>query len=71
MAPITDETVQALRDTVHKLESRVHQLEARLGEGGKAAGKRSDGFESMRMILMGPPGAGWKSMSVSSPKVRS
>ena len=58
MAPITDDTVQALRDTVHKLESRVQQLEARLGEGSSGAGKSSGSLDSVRMILMGPPGAG-------------
>lgn len=59
MAPIKDETVDNLKDLVSKLESRVAQLEARLsGDGGAA--KASSMTESMRIILMGPPGAGMK-----------
>ena len=54
MAPITDDTVEALRDTIHKLETRVHQLENKMG-GGDGTSKARDGI---RMILMGPPGAG-------------
>lgn len=60
MAPLKDETVEALRDTIHQLESRVQQLEAKLGStGGNASsrGSRSNS-DSVRMILMGPPGAG-------------
>ena len=53
MAPITDETVNGLRDLVGKLEARVHQLEARLS---MESGSNKPG--SMRMILIGPPGAG-------------
>jgi adenylate kinase len=60
MAPITDSTVSDLKDLVHKLEARVHQLEARLGDGGKKPKSLSD---SMRMILIGPPGAGEPSHS--------
>ena len=58
MAPITDETVEALRDTIHKLESRVQQLEAKLQGGGGAPSQSSSSSGSIRMILMGPPGAG-------------
>jgi adenylate kinase len=56
MAPIKDETVDSLKDTVAKLESRIVQLEQRLH--GEDAGKRKSAAQSMRMILMGPPGAG-------------
>ena len=58
MAPITDDTVNALRDTIDKLESRVKQLEARLGEGQEGSSANDRSIESIRMILMGPPGAG-------------
>ena len=60
MAPITDDTVEALRDTIHKLESRVQQLEAKLGhsDGSAPAGSPNKPLQSVRMILMGPPGAG-------------
>jgi len=55
MAPIKDETVQDLKDLINQLERRVHQLERRLGGDGA---KPMSTAESMRMILMGPPGAG-------------
>lgn len=56
MAPITDDTVEALRDTIRKLESRVHQLEAKMG--GDHGFQSKSTLASVRMILMGPPGAG-------------
>jgi len=55
MAPIKDETVQDLKDLVHRLEVRVRQLEARLEGGGS---KPTSPPDAMRMILIGPPGAG-------------
>lgn len=59
MAPIKDETLDSLRDLVHKLESRVQQLEAKLeGSDGGSAQTAKIGDPSIRMILMGPPGAG-------------
>ena len=54
MAPITDQQVGDLKNLVHKLESRVYSLERRL-EGGD---KKPSLADSMRMILIGPPGAG-------------
>ena len=60
MAPIKDETVDALRDLVNKLESRVEQLEAKLeqADGGPVARKSKTNTEGIRMILIGAPGAG-------------
>ena len=55
MAPITETTVSDLKDLVHKLEARVHHLESRYESGGKTSPSTE---ESMRMILIGPPGAG-------------
>jgi adenylate kinase len=55
MAPIKEDTVNDLKDLVAKLESRVRQLEDRLGDGES---KSKTPLQSMRMILMGPPGAG-------------
>ena len=58
MAPIKDETVEALRDLVHKLEARVRELEAKVGQVGGVPISTSKTAEQIRMILMGPPGAG-------------
>ncbi|KAI9754307.1 MAG: adenylate kinase [Chaenotheca gracillima] len=58
MAPIRDDTVDALRDLVSKLESRVEQLESKLGHADGSAPKASANAPSLRIILMGPPGAG-------------
>lgn len=57
MAPITDQMVDDLKSTISKLESRVQELEARL-QGGKGGATAPSSTGSMRMILMGPPGAG-------------
>lgn len=56
MAPIGDDAVQTLQDLVHKLESRVKQLEDKLTHA--QAGTKPSAAEGVRMILMGPPGAG-------------
>lgn len=53
MAPITEETVAGLKDTIGKLEARIEDLEGRLGQS-----KPKSVAEQMRIILMGPPGAG-------------
>lgn len=51
MAPTDSSVVDELKSIIAKLESRVEQLEGKLhGKDGAS--------ESMRMILMGPPGAG-------------
>jgi adenylate kinase len=55
MAPIKETTVNDLKELVAKLENRVRELESRLGDGGL---KSRTPKETMRMILMGPPGAG-------------
>lgn len=54
MAPITEDIVSGLKDTIGKLEARVVELENRL-TGGKQSKSLA---EQMRIILMGPPGAG-------------
>ena len=55
MAPITEEAVSGLKDMVGKLENRVQELEDRLTNGSN---KPKSLTEQMRIILMGPPGAG-------------
>ncbi|KAH8422972.1 adenylate kinase ADK1 [Aspergillus melleus] len=54
MAPITEEVVSGLKDTIGKLEARIEDLEGRLTNGNKPKSVA----EQMRIILMGPPGAG-------------
>jgi hypothetical protein len=56
MAPIGDDTVQTLQDLVQKLESRVKQLEDKIEHTSN--GTKHTPTEGVRMILMGPPGAG-------------
>jgi adenylate kinase len=61
MAPIGDDTVKALQDLVNKLESRVKELEDKLTHA--QGGTKPTSEEGVRMILMGPPGAGMSSRS--------
>jgi len=51
MAPTDSSVVDELKGIITKLESRVEELEQKLSGKDAAA-------SSMRMILMGPPGAG-------------
>ncbi|KAF9731812.1 adenylate kinase [Paraphaeosphaeria minitans] len=55
MAPIQDASVDDLKHKVSTLEARIAELESRLGGGQSSAPQDQDG---VRMILMGPPGAG-------------
>jgi len=49
----SDELIQDLKDRITKLEARIQQLEH------SDVPKTNKGIsESMRMILIGPPGAG-------------
>ncbi len=52
MAPITEN----LHELVEKLEQRVKDLESRLDIAGGAP--KTNTADGVRMILMGPPGAG-------------
>jgi len=56
MAPSLED-VASLKDLVQKLQERIEKLELSMaGDPGSGADVPVD---SLRMILMGPPGAGW------------
>lgn len=62
MAPVTED----LHELVSKLEARVQQLEQKLSEASGGSPKPAGDAKGIRMILMGPPGAGLSSCHVSS-----
>jgi adenylate kinase len=66
MAPTSDEVIDTLKSTVDKLEQRVVELESRLA--GKASG--GSNASGMRMIIMGPPGAGTTSRLAQWKRIR-
>ncbi|RMJ21488.1 hypothetical protein PHISP_07641 [Aspergillus sp. HF37] len=55
MAPITEQVVDGLKDQIGSLESKIAALENRLANGSGGSRSLAD---HMRIILMGPPGAG-------------
>jgi adenylate kinase len=56
MAPIGDDIAQKILDSIQDLQSRIKKLED--GIHHKAGGSPPPAVEGVRMILMGPPGAG-------------
>ena len=63
---MADALVAQLKATVDKLENRVVELEARL-HGHSAAAPSGGETSGMRMILIGPPGAGMSPSSTIAP----
>ena len=56
---MAEQLIETLRATVEKLENRINTLEDRLHhENGTAPARPAAGGDGMRMILIGPPGAG-------------
>lgn len=56
MPPISSDDWVKVQDLVSELQARVKKLENKLAESSGAAPKSAS--EEVRMILMGPPGAG-------------
>ena len=54
MAPTSDD----LHDLVNRLEARVKQLEDKLHEAAGGPPKPAGDSKGVRMVLIGPPGAG-------------
>ena len=56
---MSQELIDKLKGTVDKLEARVVELENKLkGETQSSGGSGNGSPKNMRMILIGPPGAG-------------
>lgn len=61
---LVDDEVQRLRDLVHGFETRIKALEERALGGSGASAKST---EEIRMLLIGPPGAG---KGTQAPKIK-
>ena len=57
MATISQETAKELLNRIDRLEARVQELE----------GKPRNALEAMRMVIMGPPGAGMTPQTARAP----
>lgn len=60
MAPVSSDVVDDLKAMIAKLESRVQELEGKVERKATSIGasKGPSTMQQLRMILIGPPGAG-------------
>lgn len=59
MAPfLGSDTMDTLKSKLEEAEAKIKELERRIAGGSSGSDKSSTPSESMRMILIGPPGAG-------------
>lgn len=61
MAPLTQQVADDVKSTIAGLEARIAELEAKLSGHGGSSSSSSDS-NGVRMILIGPPGAGEPSL---------
>jgi adenylate kinase len=60
MAPLAESVVDDLKQHIARLEGRIAELEGKLAPQGSSGSSLKEG---VRMILIGPPGAGASSFS--------
>lgn len=54
---MAEQVTDSIKQHIQRLEDRIVELESRLG-GGKSSGSSSSSSNGLRMVFIGPPGAG-------------